>query len=432
MRKYLALTIISLFFFTVTGPVSFGMSLIRDTEIEECLTDMAIKIFKVAGIPAKSAKVFVVNSSEINAFTIGNGYIFVNSGLLLKTKDPLHLMGILAHETAHIAAGHVSRLMASIESRKSHMTTVLLAGILGTVVTGSEAFMAAILGYGQTDMLLFLRYSRGEEFAADALAASYLQKLGFNSECICKTFQKFQDLELLNGGEYVPHYVKSHPSPFERIQAIKNLSKPSGFWKVDSELAERYRRVVLKLKAYTCEKNSEKDDYSIAIWKHRHGQTIQSVQLLQNLVKKEPGNVFYRETLAQCLFEQGKIGEAVTHYKFVYQHHPSPLINIGYAEALIASGKGIDIAIRILEKEKYKDSLENNIYRLLAKAYGCQKKEGISFFMLAQEQICLGNYFQAKVLLERCLRLLDKKKDASYVKKAKYFITLINREVRHQ
>ena len=169
--KFLKIFLVSLFIFEN----SFGIRLIRDAEIETVLTDMVKPIFKVAGLKEKSAKIFVVNSDEINAFTIGNGYIFINSGLLLKFKDPAQVIAVISHETAHIAAGHINRLMAGVLNRQRSATGVMLAGLLATILTGSDKAIAASLGYLMAEERLFLRYSRGEEFAADNLGASYME-----------------------------------------------------------------------------------------------------------------------------------------------------------------------------------------------------------------------------------------------------------------
>ena len=96
------------------------ITIIRDAEIEETLTEIVQKIFDVAGLRKKSAKVYVVHSDSINAFTIGNGYVFVTSGLKKKKKNPLNLIAVLSHETGHLAAGHIDSMVSRLQNSSSN------------------------------------------------------------------------------------------------------------------------------------------------------------------------------------------------------------------------------------------------------------------------------------------------------------------------
>ena len=385
---------------------------------------MVKPIFKIAGLREKSAKIFVINSDEINAFTIGNGYIFINSGLLLKFKNPEQVIAVLSHETAHIAAGHINRLMAKILNRQRNATGAMLAGLLATILTGSEKAMAASLGYLMTDERLFLRYSRGQEFAADSLGASYMEKLGYDSECMISVFQTFRDDNLLNGGEYAPEYVRSHPDANSRIAALKNRSHRK---QADKNLADKYSRILRKLRAYLKSKNSTDDKYSHVIYLHRCGKISEAIAIIKELSKQNPHDIFYKEALARLLYESGNLEKSIKVYKQIYNNDLNPLIKKDYAEVLIEANYNLEKAIRILEGIKYDSCFDSDIFRLLAKAYGKKNKIGISNFMLAQEKLLNGEPLIARGLLDICLSQLDKKKEASYIKKAKYLKELINR-----
>ena len=87
-----------------------GLPLIRDAEIEGLLRLYTRPIFKAAGINPKSVKVYIINDSRINAFVAGGQRIFVNTGLITQSKTPNEVIGVLAHETGHIAGGHLARM----------------------------------------------------------------------------------------------------------------------------------------------------------------------------------------------------------------------------------------------------------------------------------------------------------------------------------
>lgn len=409
-----------------------NFTIIRDAEIEETLTGIVQKIFDVAGLRKKSAKVYVVHSDSINAFTIGNGYVFVTSGLLLKFKNPLNLIAVLSHETGHLAAGHIDSMISRLQNSSSNFLMAMLAGMLGGLVTGSEEALAVLLGYAMTDERLFLRFSREQELAADALGASYLEKMGYDTEAMIEVFEVFERMEIIGGAVSLPTYVRTHPKSIDRISALrkrKKIQKKSQ--KCDKKLFERYKRITEKLKSYLGNnglfEQIPQEDYPKAIYLHRRGKSKEAMEILKKIVEKVPKDVYYKETLAQILNESGNPSEAIKYYKQIYNSKSHVLIKVDYAKALVQE-KQADFAIKILEAAKYEDQFNPEIFRLLANAYGQKGRQGLSFFMLAQEQMLLQNYRMAYELLKSSLQLMDKKTESSYIKKAQYFKQLLERE----
>ena len=113
-----------------------GESLIRDTEIEEILHQDADPIFRAAGIDPKGVQVILIGSKEMNAFAAPK-VMAVFTGLILQTKNPNELQGVIAHEVGHLAAGHSFR---SGDAQRAAMVPFLLTMGLGV--------LAAIAGSG--------------------------------------------------------------------------------------------------------------------------------------------------------------------------------------------------------------------------------------------------------------------------------------------
>ena len=100
-----------------------GMSLIRDTEIENTIRDYATPLFAAAGLQPDNIRIFIVNGDDINAFVAGGQNLFLNSGLLVRSDNPNQIMGVIAHETGHIAGGHLARLQD--ELRRASIAQIL-------------------------------------------------------------------------------------------------------------------------------------------------------------------------------------------------------------------------------------------------------------------------------------------------------------------
>src|SRR5579871_2910285 len=83
--------------------------LIRDAEIERTIREYTVPIFKAAGLDPLAVHVFILQSDEINAFVAGGENMFIYTGLLVRTQRPGQLIGVVAHESGHIAGAHLVR-----------------------------------------------------------------------------------------------------------------------------------------------------------------------------------------------------------------------------------------------------------------------------------------------------------------------------------
>ena len=83
---------------------------------------MRTPLAKAAGLNTDATTVWLVGDPEVNAFaSFGEGgeNIFIFSGILLYVKTPNELIGVMAHETGHIKAGHLIRGEVGMEKATS-------------------------------------------------------------------------------------------------------------------------------------------------------------------------------------------------------------------------------------------------------------------------------------------------------------------------
>ncbi|MCR5224848.1 MAG: tetratricopeptide repeat protein, partial [Alphaproteobacteria bacterium] len=175
---------------------------------------------------------------------------------------------------------------------------------------------------------------------------------------------------------------------------------------------------------------SGNDEYLKAVLCHRTGRHNEAISILQKLLKTHPNDRYYKETLAQVFYENGWLQNAINIYEQIYQKGINILIKIDYARALIEARQKIDFAIQMLESAKYQERFESEIYRLLGKAYGIKKREGVAMLMLAQEQMLEQNYQVALEMLQQALSKLNQKTEKSYIKKAKELSEILQRELK--
>lgn len=165
----------------------------------------------VAVIPADNSwpyQFHVVQQSDINAFALPGGPIFVNVGTINAAQNEAQLAGVLAHEMSHVYMQHSAK-----QAPKQEWANVLgaLGGLLGGTA-GDLAKMGIQFGAGT----LLMKYSRKDEAQADAVGAIIMYKAGYNPRAMAEFFQNLEKL-VGNGG---PQFLSDHPNPGNRVEAV--------------------------------------------------------------------------------------------------------------------------------------------------------------------------------------------------------------------
>lgn len=119
--------------------------ILEDPEVTEYIRSLGYRLSSQAHDGAQRFNFFMVKENTINAFALPGGFIGVNSGLVLETKNESELAGVLAHEIAHVTQRHIARSIAA-QSRSSLVSTAaMLAAILvGAAAGGGDAAMAGV------------------------------------------------------------------------------------------------------------------------------------------------------------------------------------------------------------------------------------------------------------------------------------------------
>ena len=170
------------------------ISLLRDTEIEEILHHEADPIFVAAGLDPKQVQIHLIGDKELNAFSTAGLNLYLNTGLILETKSPDQLEGVMAHETGHIAGGHVARSGDVTKAALGPMLAGIGLGILAAAAGAPEGAAALIFSSTYWGEISVLGYSREQESRADEAAATYLEKAGYSGRGLVEFFNNFRYL----------------------------------------------------------------------------------------------------------------------------------------------------------------------------------------------------------------------------------------------
>lgn len=374
------------------------MGLIRDAEIELVLREYSTPIFEVAGLHPQAVQIFIINDKSINAFVAGGQNMFINTGLITRSKSAGMVIGVIAHEAGHIAGGHIVKRGQELENLSAQ---TILSSILGAAVVVAglpEAGTAILVGGQHVAGRGFLSYTREQEVAADQAGLNYLRKTHQSAEGLLDLLQILRREQTLNFDRIDP-YAISHPLSQQRVAHIRSYVNNSDLINT-SHLDPKHERIVAKLEgflekpeyvfaAYT--DDSIPSLYARSIAHFRNSNLKKSIETLDKLLEKAPEDPFFNELKGQILFENGKIKESLPYYQKAVKIFPtSGLLNADLGKVYLQD-KQYDKAVTYLERASKIEPRNSSTWRMLSIAYGNLENRGMLNLALAEEASILGN-----------------------------------------
>lgn len=395
-------------------------ALIRDAEIEHTIRQLSDPLFDAAGLDVESIDIYILRDPVLNAFVAGGQNLFINTGLLMRSESPEQLQGVIAHETGHIAGGHLSR---RYEAQDQAMMKSLIGTALGLAAAAvgapqlATALMAGGATLGQRDLLAF---SRGQEQAADQAAVTFLSRLQESPEGLRDFFEvlQSQNFGLARGGDV---YLQTHPLTQDRINFMNDQVKRSPYRgrQLPPAVYEAHERMRAKLDGFLSDpqdvlqrrtSDSIPDRYARAVALYRVPQLDKALAEIDGLIAVEPRNPYFHELKGQMLFDNGRVGEAIAPYREAVRERPdSALLRIGLAQALVEQGDPamLEEAVPLLREAARLEPRNAGGWRLLGIAYGKLGRDGPAAMALTEQAIIGGNKPDAQLYARRAEQLIQ-------------------------
>lgn len=197
----------------VSAEAETELSLITDPLLAEYINRLGLQLAAFAPGPEYPYQFKLVNDTEINAFALPGGFIYINRGIIEAADREAEVAGVIAHEIGHVALRHGTNQA----SRNSLFS--LGFGILGGLFGGGGGGVGAVVaqaGAGIGAAAFFNRYSRDAESQADLMGAQILYDAGWDPTAMPEFFEKLE----AEGGSRGPEFLSSHPNPGNRAQAV--------------------------------------------------------------------------------------------------------------------------------------------------------------------------------------------------------------------
>src|ERR1051326_7466085 len=182
----------------------------------------------------------VVNASDINAFALPGGPMYVNRGMIEAAKTEGEMAGVMAHELSHVALRHGT---AQATKGQKYGTLAAIAGIAGVLATGNA-------GVGQLAQAPFgmymLKFSREYETEADVLGAQIMARAGYDPRDLANMFRTIEQTGGGGGG-----FLSDHPSPTDRYARINREAQSLQINTANTQRDSReFARIQERLRGY--------------------------------------------------------------------------------------------------------------------------------------------------------------------------------------
>ena len=199
--------------------IKLGMQLHREVTKKFNLTNVGLdRVERVGQRCARASlrptllyKFHVIQSREINGFSLPGGHVYVTTALLRLATDN-ELASVLAHEVGHIVARHsLKTLKTSQEYDEIAKSLGEVTGVAGSVGRDLGVALGQMVGAG-----FLTAHSREEEREADFLGVRGMTQAGFDPHGMVTMFQKLERIEEQDSS-LLGSLFSDHPDAEERI-----------------------------------------------------------------------------------------------------------------------------------------------------------------------------------------------------------------------
>jgi Zn-dependent protease with chaperone function len=190
--------------------------LLHDAAVERYVQAIGQRLAAAAPGPKFPYQFRVTNLSDVNAFALPGGFMYVNRGLIELVPTEGELAGVMAHEMAHVALRHQTNQVSKAYVARAGVGIV--GGILGGGNRGSTGVIQAMGGVGLN--ALFLRFSRTAESQADIVGAQIMARAGYDPREMADMFELLRRQAGHDPGR-LERFLSDHPAPVDREARVR-------------------------------------------------------------------------------------------------------------------------------------------------------------------------------------------------------------------
>ncbi len=399
--------------------------LIDDVEVYNYVNSLGQKLVAYSNMQNQPFNFNVINQSDINAFAVPGGLIFIYSGLILAAQSESELASVFAHEIAHVTQRHIARKFETGNQVSIPIMAAMLAGTLLGVATGNADLVASSVGAAAAGSLqMQIHFTRLHEKEADRVGIDLLAKAGFEPHDMPNFFQRIQDESRFYSKP--PEFLLTHPMSLDR--AAEAIDRAAAYPAVNYFDSINYHLMRAKILVLTTTKpvrqlveqleemlaqgryNSEIAMHyglALALLETRQADKVQ--QHIDWLVKNDTDRVIYHILQARLALLRNKPEKVEKIYTQALKIYPNDVqLTLAFAEYLLRYAHDAKQAQTLLTQ--LGEQPFPQYYRLLAQTYEKNKQIAESHLTMSEYYYLMG---ELRLAVEQ-LKLARKRKDMSY------------------
>jgi beta-barrel assembly-enhancing protease len=270
---------------------------VTNPEAERYLDRIGQRILSAMGPQPFDYRFFVVEDSQLNAFAVPGGSIYMYTGLIEKAKSTDEIAGVLGHEITHIKGHHMAR-----SSGPDAISVLSLLSMVLLARSGSGAQAAGAVGQA-VSATRQIAYGRQLEMEADTLGVRYMAAAGYNPKGSL-AFLKTLDQERALNPVDIPPYLMSHPMSQERVANMEQILRSLGKTEVRTEQPDPLKKVQIIIRMDQYEGDAVVGEY-------------------EKLVRQNPQNAEFLQLLGFAEQLKGQLAQAKQNYEKARQLSPN-------------------------------------------------------------------------------------------------------------
>ncbi len=186
----------------------------QDKDLNAYVNSVGQKMVPYSHRPKLQYHFAVLDTPVVNAFAAPGGYIYVTRGIMALMGSEAELAAVLGHEMGHVTARHSMK-------RLSGQMLATIGLVLGSVLSKDIAKVAGLASIGM--QLLFLKFSRSDEYQADSLGIRYARQAAYSPAEMLRFFSALENMSVETGGHKIPSFLSTHPMTSDRIAKVKAM-----------------------------------------------------------------------------------------------------------------------------------------------------------------------------------------------------------------
>ena len=403
--------------------------IVRDAEIEYFLYKVILTVSDGYFRNTQPFQPVLISNNEYNAFVTGSNKIFINTGLINKSKSINEIQGVLAHEIGHLILNHSSSRSINTSNLSKYSKFATIAGIALSAggKLDSNSALGLILGSQDIAIKSAFQFSRIQEQQADKYALDTFRKKKISLTGLENLLLRLSQREVSTNNS-VERYYRSHPFSKERLEQLKKYKsstyisnkKNENIYINNFNISLDY--IKNKIRAYESDpfeilNKKDNNDISFPNYSHiiaykktgKYEAAIKTLKILQNKYHDYP---FYHELAGDIYYSKGSYDKSIREYKKALNSlnekyiYADDLIKFSLVKSYLQTNKSEDLkeAIQILEQMLHNNPKWKLLWRLLAKSSGKLGQKGITYIALAEEALLKKNFIKAKKYVDLALK----------------------------